>query len=182
MKTKIAGMIPPLATALVLTLDGNAEAQGFARRDSGPPDASLRAEDEGRDFYYGGRVNAFRYDSPLAPREAITPAQRRAFFDRLAGLLLGTEGFQNFSMFVIGEAWDHLIVVSTTTGQFGNEFQARSFLSALLPIIRVNNLAPNGAREVAAQASNFYDLASALGLTRVTVSEGDLFTLEARLE
>ncbi len=166
------------ALILCLTAVSAAEAQNLRGRGG---EENLRADDEARGTYYAGTVDNERYQAkqPAAPGMAGT--QRRQFVDQLVSLLIRLRAMDLVSIFVIGEGWDHLMIVSQAEDQFGNEYRARAYLAGLLPIIRANNLAPQPVAQIAAEASSFLDLAAAMGFTDISVSEGDLFTYHAEI-
>lgn len=136
---------------------------------------------EDRGVYYPSNIDSERFSSVFEISKSASVANRRSFVDTLSTAILDKASMRSIVVFVTGEQADRLIVASYDNALLATEYQARSFLAGLVPLIRVRNLATS-ASDVLSQSNRFGDLAKAMGFTSVTVTNSNNNTLMLEID
>ena len=84
-----------------------------------------------------------------------------------------------FAIFAKGDDADKLMIVALQDGQINTLYRARAVLANLTALSR---LTPFFRENAIADQGTFFDLLKLLGFTLVTISDGDKFSHQVKLE
>ena len=138
-----------------------------------------RAEDRYAGYYYPPPQETETYVARVKPLADAKREQRIAFVTGVTQQLINGKYPPTFSIFAKGDDADKLIIVALQEGQINTLYRARALLanltalSRLTPFFRENSIADQG---------TFFDLLKLLGFSQVTISDGDKFAHQVKLE
>ena len=138
-----------------------------------------RAEDRYAGYYYPPPQETETYVARVKPLADAKREQRIAFVTGVTQQLISGKYPPTFAIFAKGDDADKLIIVALQEGQINTLYRARALLanltalSRLTPFFRENSIADQG---------TFFDLLKLLGFSQVTISDGDKFAHQVKLE
>ena len=132
--------------------------------------AAYSAEDSHAGYYYPTPQTRENYVSRAPALPNISKRSRIAFTVGLNSQQQKRRYVPGYHIFAKGEQGEKLIIVASGSGRYNTLFRLRALLASLSADARTSPLfqqAPNP------ENLNFLDLCSAIGIKRVTLSDGD---------
>ena len=138
-----------------------------------------RAEDRYAGYYYPPPQETETYVARVKPLADAKREQRIAFVTGVTQQLINGKYPPTFAIFAKGDDADKLIIVALQEGQINTLYRARALLANLTALSR---LTPFFRENAIADQGTFFDLLKLLGFSLVTISDGDKFAHQVKLE
>ena len=138
-----------------------------------------RAEDKYSGYYYPPAGDVEIYQARVKPLADAKREQRIAFVTGVTQQLISGKYPPTFAIFAKGDDADKLMIVALQDGQINTLYRARALLANLTALSR---LTPFFRENAIADQGTFFDLLKLLGFTLVTISDGDKFSHQVKLE
>lgn len=172
-----------LAAGIGAAGGGDAHAQGGASNapaDRMPERMDERSLDQRHEGYYYPEITSREiYAARAAAMPDATRSTRVAFVTALTQQQLGKPYTPPFAVFAKGERAEKMIVVSLGDHGFRSIYQARGLLAQLTAVARTTPLL----REMRVdEVFTFFDLLKLMGFEQLTVSDGETFAHQVKLE
>ncbi|HUN53397.1 MAG TPA: hypothetical protein VMU42_19870 [Candidatus Sulfotelmatobacter sp.] len=152
---------------------------GAADKDQENPPNVVNSEESQNGYYYPELTSREVYTSRATPAADVTRATRLAFVTTLTQQQLGKPYAPTYAIFAKGNDAEKLIIVSLGDNGFRTVYQARALLAQLTAVVRTTPLV----RELKVDdIFTFFDLARLLGFTEITISDGETFAHQIKLE
>jgi hypothetical protein len=163
-----------LAVGIMLPLGA-----GAADKDADSPPNVVNSEESQNGYYYPELTSREVYTSRASPLPDVTRATRLAFVTNLTQQQLSKPYAPPFAIFAKGNEAEKLVIVSLGDNGFRTIYQARALLAQLTAVARTTQLV----REMKVDdIFTFFDLARLLGFTELTISDGETFAHQIKLE
>ena len=138
-----------------------------------------RAEDKYAGYYYPEPQTTETYQARVKTLADAKREQRIAFVTGVTQQLINGKYPPTFAIFAKGDEADKLMIVALQGGQIDTIYRARALLANLTALSR---LTPFFRENAIADQGTFFDLLRLLGFTLVTISDGDKFAHQVKLE
>jgi hypothetical protein len=138
-----------------------------------------RAEDKYSGYYYPPPGEVETYQARVKPLADAKREQRIAFVTGVTQQLINGKYPPTFAIFAKGDDADKLMIVALQEGQINTIYRARALLANLTALSR---LTPFFRENAIADQGTFFDLLKLLGFAVVTISDGDKFSHQVKLE
>ncbi len=138
-----------------------------------------RADDKYSGYYYPPPGDVETYQARVKPLADAKREQRIAFVTGVTQQLISGKYPPTFAIFAKGDDADKLMIVALQDGQINTLYRARALLANLTALSR---LTPFFRENAIADQGTFFDLLKLLGFTLVTISDGDKFSHQVKLE
>jgi hypothetical protein len=138
-----------------------------------------RAEDKYSGYYYPPPGDVEIYQARVKPLADAKREQRIAFVTGVTQQLISGKYPPTFAIFAKGDDADKMMIVALQDGQINTLYRARALLANLTALAR---LTPFFRENAIADQGTFFDLLKLLGFTVVTISDGDKFAHQVKLE
>ena len=138
-----------------------------------------RADDKYAGYYYPPPQDTETYAARVKPLADAKREQRIAFVTGVTQQLISGKYPPTFAIFAKGDDADKMIIVALQEGQINTLYRARALLANLTALSR---LTPFFRENAIADQGTFFDLLKLLGFTQVTISDGDKFAHQVKLE
>ena len=139
----------------------------------------VRADDKYSGYYYPPPQDIETYAARVKPLADAKREQRIAFVTGVTQQLISGKYPPTFAIFAKGDDADKMIIVALQEGQINTLYRARALLANLTALSR---LTPFFRENAIADQGTFFDLLRLLGFTQVTISDGDKFAHQVKLE
>ena len=139
----------------------------------------VRADDKYAGYYYPPPQETETYTARVKPLADAKREQRVAFVTGVTQQLISGKYPPTFAIFAKGDDADKMIIVALQEGQINTLYRARALLANLTALSR---LTPFFRENAIADQGTFFDLLKLLGFTQVTISDGDKFAHQVKLE
>ena len=139
----------------------------------------VRADDKYAGYYYPPPQETETYTARVKPLADAKREQRIAFVTGVTQQLISGKYPPTFAIFAKGDDADKMIIVALQEGQINTLYRARALLANLTALAR---LTPFFRENAIADQGTFFDLLKLLGFTQVTISDGDKFAHQVKLE
>jgi len=168
-----------MASALIagLMLPQGAIAQGD--KDAGAPSGVVNSEESQNGYYYPELTSREVYTSRASVLPEVTRATRLAFVTNLTQQQLAKPYPPPFAIFAKGNQAEKLIIVSLGDNGFRTIYQARGVLAQLTAVARTTQIVRDMKVD---DIFTFFDLARLLGFAEITISDGETFAHQIKLE
>jgi hypothetical protein len=130
-------------------------------------------------YYYPPPGSAETYQARVQTLADADRSKRIAFVTGVTQQLLNGKFEPGYAIFAKGDAADELIIVALEEGQLNTIYRVRALLANLTALSRLTSFFRDNA--IADQAT-FFDLCKLLGFTQLTVSDGDKFAHQVKIE
>lgn len=172
-----------LTLALVMAAGCEAFAQtgqGGAPADRMPERMDERSLDQRHEGYYYPEITSREiYAARAAAMPDATRSTRVAFVTALTQQQLGKPYPPPFALFAKGERAEKMIIVSLGDHGFRSIYQARGLLAQLTAVARTTPLL----REMQVEeVFTFFDLLKLMGFEQLTISDGETFAHQVKLD
>ena len=144
-----------------------------------PAASPVRADDKYAGYYYTQPQDTETYTARVKPLADAKREQRIAFVTGVTQQLLNGKYPPTFAIFAKGDEADKMIIVALQEGQINTLYRARALLANLTALAR---LTPFFRENAIADQGTFFNLLKLLGFTMVTISDGDKFAHQVKLE
>ena len=138
-----------------------------------------RADDKYSGYYYPPPGDVEIYQARVKPLADAKREQRIAFVTGVTQQLINGKYPPTFAIFAKGDEADKLMIVALQGGQIDTIYRARALLANLTALSR---LTPFFRENAIADQGTFFDLLKLLGFAQVTISDGDKFAHQVKLE
>ena len=139
----------------------------------------VRADDKYAGYYYPAPQETETYTARVKPLADAKREQRIAFVTGVTQQLISGKYPPTFAIFAKGDDAEKMIIVALQEGQINTLYRARALLANLTALSR---LTPFFRENAIADQGTFFDLLKLLGFTTVTISDGDKFAHQVKLE
>jgi hypothetical protein len=141
---------------------------------------AARADEEHHaGYYYPKPTSTETYKARVETLAGATRAQRIAFVTGVTQQLMNGKFEPGYAIFAKGDDADEMIIVAVEDGEINTVYRARALLANLTALSR---LTPFFRDNTVADQATFFDLCKLLGFTQVTVSDGDKFAMQVKVE
>ncbi|MFO1059432.1 MAG: molybdopterin-guanine dinucleotide biosynthesis protein A [Dongiaceae bacterium] len=130
-------------------------------------------------YYYPTPTSTETYQARVQTLAEANRTRRIAFVTGVTQQLMAGKYEPSFAIFAKGDEADELIIVAFEEGEINTAYRARALLANLTALSR---LTPFFRDNTIADQATFFDLCKLLGFTQVTVSDGDKFALQVKVE
>ncbi len=160
------GLSASIAAAIIIATLGAAQAE-----ESKP--------DRHAGYYYPPITSSETYEARAVMMAAADRSQRIKFISNLTEQLLSRPYPPEYAIFAKGDEAQKMIIVGRRPGALNTIYRARALLATLTAVARSSRLFNEfGVQEY----FTFFDLAKLFGFVRITISDGDSFTHQIKLE
>ena len=140
--------------------------------------APAAAADRHAGYYYPSPTSETYVSRALTLAEAGR-ASRIAFVTGITGEQLSRPYPPQYAVFAKGEVAEKLIIVALNDGAIASLYQARALLAQLTAVARATPLLRTLAVE---DIFTFFDLAKLLGFNQITISDGQTYAHQVKLQ
>jgi hypothetical protein len=130
-------------------------------------------------YYYPQPVSSETYQARVQTLADANRTRRIAFVTGVTQQLMAGKYEPSFAIFAKGDDAEELIIVAFEEGEINTVYRARALLANLTALSR---LTPFFRDNTVADQATFFDLCKLLGFTQVTVSDGDKFAHQVKIE
>ncbi len=130
-------------------------------------------------YYYPPITSSETYEARAVVMADADRSQRIRFVVNLTEQLLSRPYPPEYAIFAKGDEAQKMIIVGRRPGALNTIYRARALLATLTAVARSSRLFNEfGVQEY----FTFFDLAKLFGFVRITISDGDSFTHQIKLE
>ncbi len=137
-----------------------------------------QAEDRHAGYYYPEPSSQEVYQSEVPGLPGANRQRRIGFVVNIANNMLERPYPPRFALFAKGEDAEKLLIVALQDDFLDTIYRARAHLAALTSLARATPIF----KKVGATELNFFDLLKMLGFKQLTVSDGDQFAHQVKVE
>ncbi|MGB0672104.1 MAG: hypothetical protein ACPGNT_11465, partial [Rhodospirillales bacterium] len=146
---------------------------------AGAQAAGLRDQDPYAGYYYPIPAQIEDVRSPAHPLPGVNRTRRIAFITHIVTDMMSKPFPPTVTLFAQGRDAEQLIIISNREGRLNTLYRVRALLALLTASARVSPIF----RELNVEDRfTFIDLAKMLGFSRLTLSDGDRFAHQIRIE
>jgi hypothetical protein len=150
-----------------------------AEQEVATPPNLVFSEESQNGYYYPDLTSREVFTSRASPLPEATRITRLAFVTNLTQQQLNKAYPPPFAIFAKGNDAQKLIIVSLGDSGFRTLYQARALLAQLTAVARTTGIVRDMKVD---DIFTFFDLARLLGFVEITVSDGETFAHQVKLE
>ncbi|MGI9485813.1 MAG: molybdopterin-guanine dinucleotide biosynthesis protein A [Geminicoccaceae bacterium] len=140
--------------------------------------SSGHADDRHAGYYYPEPASTEVYRSEVPGIPGANRARRVGFVVAVANAMVEKPYPPRFALFAKGAKAEKLLIVALEDGVLDTIYRARAHLAGLTSLARGTPIF----KQVGAAKLNFFDLLKMLGFEQLTISDGDVFAHQVKVE